>query len=170
MWSCCSYPRGGSRKGVKLTRNQRSTFGTMFAKSLFTKQRLEVSSFEKMTLHSLMMVVMTLYRCRSPTRYHLLRLGLMRAQCMDVLSEILPFFLVTIDSGHSEPNFSWQSVNMRFFSRVPWTMMSMKKGDYFGLYIRCVCMGWLMKWFSWYGQLTQKQCSHYLLRSGWLYH
>ncbi len=30
----------------------------------------------------------------------------MRAQCKDVLSEILPFFLVTIDSGYSEPNYS----------------------------------------------------------------
>jgi hypothetical protein len=24
----------------------------------------------------------------------------------------------------------------------------MKKGDYFGLYIKCACMGWLMKWFG----------------------
>ncbi len=97
----------------------------MFVKSLFTKQRLERSSFEKMTLHSLMMVVMTLCRCRSPTQYHLSRLGLMRAQYKDVLLEILLFFLVTIYSGYSEPNFSWYSINMCFFSRVPWTMMEL---------------------------------------------
>ncbi len=30
----------------------------------------------------------------------------MWAQCGDVLLEILPFFLVTIDSGYFEPNFS----------------------------------------------------------------
>jgi hypothetical protein len=34
-------------------------------------------------------------------------------------------------------------------------VVSMKKGYYFGLYIRRVCMGWLMKWFSWYGQLDK---------------
>ncbi len=72
-----------------------------------------------------MMVVMTLYKCRSPTQCHLLRLGLMRVQCKDVLSEILPFFLVTIDSGYSEPIFFWFAVCMHFFLHVPWTMMEL---------------------------------------------
>ncbi len=97
----------------------------MFAKSLLTRRRFEMSSFEKLTLHSLMIVVMMLYKCRSPTWYHLSRLGLMRAQCKDVLSEILPFFLVTINSGYSEPKFSWQAVSVRFFSRVPLMMMEL---------------------------------------------
>jgi hypothetical protein len=35
---------------------------------MFTKQRLERSSFEKMTLHSLMMVVRTLYKCVHQTK------------------------------------------------------------------------------------------------------
>ncbi len=40
-------------QGGEIDRNQWSAFGTMFAKSLFTKQRLERSFFKKMTLHSL---------------------------------------------------------------------------------------------------------------------
>jgi hypothetical protein len=39
----------------------------LFAKSLFTKQRLERSSLKKLTLHSLMIVVITLCNCKSPT-------------------------------------------------------------------------------------------------------
>ncbi len=74
IWSCCLYPRQGSRRRVKSTRNQRSTFGRLFANFLFTKQRLKRSSLEKLTLHSLMIVVITLYKCRSPSRHHLLRL------------------------------------------------------------------------------------------------
>ncbi len=49
----------------------------------------------------------------------------MQAQCMDVLLKILPFFLVTINSGYSEPNFSWLAISMLCFLCVPWTMMEL---------------------------------------------
>ncbi len=125
IWSCCSYPRQGSRREVKSTCNQWSTFETIFVKSLFAKQRLERSSLKKLTLHSLMILVMTLYKCRSPTWYLLLRLGLMQEQCKNVSSGILPFFLLTINSGYSEANLSWYAVSMHFFLPVPWTMMEL---------------------------------------------
>jgi hypothetical protein len=31
----------------------------------------------------------------------------------------------------------------------------MKKGDYFGLYIRCFCKRWLLEWFGWFGWFGQ---------------
>jgi hypothetical protein len=107
MHSCISYPNRGSHSGVKSSLNQRIIFGVMVVSSLLTGRRLERSSLEKLTWYSLMIVVMTLYRCKPPTQYYLSRLDLIQEQSRELSSEILPFFLVTIELLLFLPNFSW---------------------------------------------------------------